>query len=568
MKKLLTLVLLSLFTLEGYSQTVNISLEYGGLLTDTNSQTPVTDLEIGSEFYVDVIVENTDNSLYKVSYASIWFTFKNNAFEYLGVENPLEGQNNWYTNQWPSEYVFNTSSSYPPDDLEGQYKASSWSFVGNENSLHAPLVISSQTSVELTGVVARLKFKYKQVSPGFDFEESVMLRKARVLDNSVGHTFQDVKAHPNQTFDNVPPSTAITASFSLLLPSTLNPQNFEGGLYYYNSTTDTWVQPEGALYGTLSSTGTLDITEGFNNSDNLSVILNWSSSASVPFSEQYQEIVTISDVALAFLELNDRGINQDEVGNNFVKGIQFLNADVTQNGIFDSDDTYFMLAQIFGTETYLSGDGMVYASMLYSKQDYDLITKNNYSDFSQGTTLMVPINNVSTGEAQYIFEGAITWLGDVNLSHSTEPVSGGSKKSFSSFVPSYVKAFNQEERQISSSLTTSLVNGKVVAKITLNPFQQSVIGTQYKVRFDKNKLSLSDINFKTNNTSTNFSNLVGDYINLGSLVQIKNNYLDDTTTYTLTFTPNIQLSNTLGLVTLVMTDAVNTKGEQLKIILE
>jgi hypothetical protein len=89
-------------------------------------------------------------------------------------------------------------------------------------------------------------------------------------------------------------------------------------------------------------------------------------------------------------------------------------------------------------------------------------------------------------------------------------------------------------------LVTELVDGKVIVTITMDPGTQEVIGTQFKLGFDSNKLSFDDINFKTNNTSTNFSNLKGNNINIGSLIQIQNEFLDDNTKYTLTFTPSTQ----------------------------
>ena len=115
-----------------------------------------------------------------------------------------------------------------------------------------------------------------------------------------------------------------------------------------------------------------------------------------------------------------------------------------------------------------------------------------------------------------------------------------------------------------ASITTELVEGKVVATITVEPLSQKLIGTQFKVGFDESKLTFDDINFQTNNTSTNFSNVKNGYINIGSLVQVQNQFLDNKTKYILTFTPNVQLENTLGLVILKTTDAVNAVGEQLK----
>ena len=582
MKKILIILVSVLCTLSGYSQTINISLDYAGLIDEPvqGEITPVESLEIGDEFYLDVTIENTNNSNNIVTYADIWLTFKNDGFDYLGVDNP-NTNGNWYTYQWPSVYEFVNSTTATVDDLYGQYYTDHrWEYVG-EQSLHAPMVITSQTTGELDGVVARLKFRYKQVPNGFDFTNSAILRKASARDNTNGYTFTDVKAFPNQSFDNVPPSTTVTAQFKVLFPESLDATLFDAGLYTPDPTDpNSWVQPPYAIYENLSPTGTLNITQGFNRVDDFAVITNWdgyvvdpNGDYVIPFSEQYSDIVTISDVALAFAELNNGGINQDETGNEFSYGIQFMNADVNQDGVFNSDDTYRMLLHVIEGTSYLEdANAMVYASKFYPRAQYDTITNENYPQIPNGTTLMTELDNKDNNTLQFLFETAITWRGDVNLSHSTEPdVSGADPAAATQareFIPSYYKAVNKEERQISTSLVTELVNGKVVVTITMDPGTQRVIGTQYKLGFDSNKLIFDDINFKTNNTSTNFSNLKGTNINIGSLVQVQNQFLDNTTKYTLTFTPSTQIQNTLGLVILSTTDAVNARGEQLKMIVE
>ena len=579
MKKLLVLFAL-LIPMISFSQTINISLDYAGLINEPvqGETTPVTALEIGDEFYLDVTIYNSDNSQRMVTFADIWFTFKNDAFDYLGIDNPYPN-GNWYTNQWPSTYIFQNSSTAAVDDLYGQYYTDHrWNYVNDVDSPHAPMVITSQTTGELSGVVARLKFRYKQVPNGFDFTQSAILRKASVRDNITGYTFTDVKAFPNQSFDNVPTSTRVTAQFKVLFPESLNPLLFDGGLYTKDLQNEgSWYQPEYATYGNFTSNGTIDITQGFNRTDDLAVIVNWdgyvvdqqNGDYTISFDEQYDDIVTISDVALAFAELNNRGINQDEVGNEFGNGIQFMNADVNGDGQFNSDDTYLLLSQVLDVSTYLEGSGMVYASKFYPKTQYDTITTTNYSQIGNGTSLMNYIDNKDNSKLQFSFESAITWRGDVNLSHSTTPnVQSEQTTTAKFFTPSYAKATNKVERQISSSITTELINGKVVATIIVEPGAQKLIGTQFKVGFDASKLTFDDINFQTNNTSTNFSNLKNGYINIGSLIQLQNQYLDNKTKYTLTFTPNVQLQNTLGLVILKTTDAVNARGEQLKMNIE
>lgn len=580
MKKITLLLVSVLFTLSMNSQTVNISLDFAGLITEPTEgeTTSVDDLEIGDEFYLDVTIQGNSDA-YQITFADIWFTYKNDAFEYLGVENPLQN-NSWYTYQWPSHYIFNNSTTADVDDLWGQYSTDHyWEYVSDNASDHAPMVITSQTTNTLDGVVARLKFKYKQVPNGFDFTQSAMIRKAYVRDNVNEYTFTDVKAFPNQTFDNVPPSTTITALFKVLFPESLNPSLFDGGLYKHNGDGN-WEQPFGAIYENLSSTGTLDITQGFNRTDELAVIVNWdgyivdseNGGYVKPFQEQFTEIVTISDVALAFAELSNGGINGDEIGNEFNYGIQFMNGDVNEDGMFNSDDTYLMLSHVLnGTPEFTeSTEAMVEVSKFYPKQQYDTITIPNYSQIPNYTTLLNVLDNQNMSELQFSFESAITWKGDVNLSHSTEPdlVDQAAATQARSFTPSYSKSINKTEREIATTLVTELVDGKVKVTITMNVGSQDVIGTQFKLGFDTTRLSYDDINFETTQASTNFSNLKSNIINIGSLVQVQNEFLDSDTKYTLTFTPNGTIDNTLGLVTLLTTDAVNKIGEQLKLKIE
>jgi hypothetical protein len=564
MKKILLLLLLVPLSLT--AQTINISLDYAGLIAEPvqGQTTPVTALEIGDEFYIDVTISNSNNSQFKATYADVWLTFKNDAFQYLGVDNPNGSQANWYTNQWPSVYTFNTATQFPADDMYLQYYNSSWSYVGEE-SLHAPLVISSQTAVELTGVVARLKFKYKPVPNGFDFSQSVMLRKASVRDNVNGYTFQDTKAFPNQTFDNVPVSTTVTALLHVDFPETVDPTMFNVGLYKRNAQDpNTWEQVPGSSIVNFDSAGDANITPGFNRTDDLAAIINWNSQT--PFSEFYDEVVTISDAALAFKELNNRGINQNEIGNEFGYGIQFMNGDVYQNGDFHIDDSYKILAHVLGNNTYLEQtDAMVYASKFYLKSDYDAITIANYLEYPNNGTLMILLDNTTPNVLNFEYDASIAWRGDVNLSHSSLPVVQNQN------VAKTAKAFrfstNKEASTIYSKLTTELKDGKVVATLTFDPKTQDVTGTQFKLAYDESKLIFDEIKFNTSNSATNFGTAKENYIRFGSLIQVGTEKLTDKTTYTLTFTPKVELNNTLGLIVTSNTDAVNKSGEQLKLII-
>jgi hypothetical protein len=99
-----------------------------------------------------------------------------------------------------------------------------------------------------------------------------------------------------------------------------------------------------------------------------------------------------------------------------------MNADVNGDGEFNSDDTYQIIIHVIEGTSYLEeSNAMVYASKFYPKAQYDTITIENYPQLPNGTTLMTELDNKDNTTLQFDFETAITWRGDVNLSHSTEP---------------------------------------------------------------------------------------------------------------------------------------------------
>lgn len=560
MKKLFFLLFLPLIGMAQSGDGIDISLEYAGTLTDPN--VPVEETGIGDEIYIDVVLNNNDPQ-YTATWADIWFTFNNEAFEYLGVENPLDGQNNWYTNQWPSVYQFNNAQGYPVDDLYNQYyNGSYWTYVGEENSLTAPLVITSQSSVSLNGVVARLKFKYKPVPNGYDYTDAIIIRKAAARDNNLGYTFTNIKAYPNQIFSNAPISTQLTAKVNIDFPAGIDPTMFIARLYR-ETTSGVWEQVPGSATATFDTNGDIDMTPGFNLDDTLGIIIDYVGN---DIRALYDEIVTISDVSLAFNELANSGINQDETFNELTHVIQAINSDVDNNGLFNFDDTYRLLGHVLGNGTYLESDDLVHMVKLYRTDQYDVINSANYVNYPHGTTLLLPLVVQNSNQLNYVFNGSITWRGDVNLSHSSIP---GNMTEVNTVGKSAAKAFkynaNKVAATINSGMVTELKDGKVVMTLTLNPSTQDVVGTQYKVNYDTSKLSFESVEFNTENTATNFGTPKDGYVKFGSIIQTGDKVLTDKTTYTLIFTPKVNLTNALGLVTVSNTDAVNKTGEQLKL---
>ena len=276
----------------------------------------------------------------------------------------------------------------------------------------------------------------------------------------------------------------------------------------------------------------------------------------------YNQIVTVSDVYIAFKELSNRGIFGNQSGNEFVYGIQYDNADVNDDGVFDERDTYLLLQHLTGTGTnpLIAANVLPYMMKLVPQETYNNIGKSNWNTFPSFQRAKYPITFNPTSLNTY--NVSVTWKGDVNLSHSATPIISSVA---SNSIRSMSLTTNSISTNIEASILTELINGKVYAYISLNPLQNELVGTQFQLNYDNSILKFDGVEFKTKGSPTNFGTDKGTYVNVGSLITDGSNLLDNTTEYRITFTPTKNITNVLGLISVGSTDAVSRAGTQLKI---
>jgi hypothetical protein len=196
---------------------------------------------------------------------------------------------------------------------------------------------------------------------------------------------------------------------------------------------------------------------------------------------------------------------------------------------------------------------------LYNKSDYDSITKLNWATKFNSTRNLIPFTLSSLNNTYNI---SVTWLGDVNLSHSAQ-------QTVSSVVSNSVRSMslstNSVSNNIEASILTQILSGKVYAYININPLQQELVGTQFQLNYDNSLLKFEGVEYKTKGSPTNFGTNKVTYVNIGSLITDGSNILDNTTEYKVIFTPIKSITNVLGLISIGATDAVSKDGKQLKV---
>jgi hypothetical protein len=271
-------------------------------------------------------------------------------------------------------------------------------------------------------------------------------------------------------------------------------------------------------------------------------------------SSLYNSIVTVSDVFLAFKELSNSGLFGNESGLEFGNGIQFMNADVDGNGVFNEMDTYKLLQHLTGVETIGGGSNNLSDYIkLYTKSEYDGITKTNWYTQSNITRNQYTPLNLSNSTLLNNFNLNVTWLGDVNLSHSAQQSNIGSK------------VYSQLSTEINSSIMGEISGDNVIVVISVDPLQEQVVGTQFQLNYDNTKLKFERVEFIANSNAMNYGTNRGNFISIGSLITNGNGVLDKNTEYKVIFTPIGSINSILGLTSVSTTDAVNKDGKQLKV---
>jgi hypothetical protein len=277
----------------------------------------------------------------------------------------------------------------------------------------------------------------------------------------------------------------------------------------------------------------------------------------------YNQIVTVSDVYIAFKELANGGIFGNQSGNEFTYGIQFDNADVNEDGVFNETDTYLLLQHLTGTGTnpLIAGNVLPYMMKLVPENTYNAITKSNWNTYPSYLRAKYPISFNPTSLNTY--DVSVTWKGDVNLSHSPipVPVSGVASNS----IRTMSLATNAISNNINADIIGEMVGNKVVITLLIDPLQQEVVGTQFQLNYDNSVLKFEKVDFITKGNPMNYGTNKGNYINIGSLVTDGSTLLDKTTEYKIIFTPLITLNSILGLTSISTTDAVNKDGKTLKV---
>lgn len=273
------------------------------------------------------------------------------------------------------------------------------------------------------------------------------------------------------------------------------------------------------------------------------------------FSTMYNSIMTVSDVYLAFKELANGGIFGNQTGNEFTYGVQFKNADVNDDGVFNEADTYRMLQHLTGIKNIVDTFTFPKLLKLIPTTLYNNISKSNWNTSS---SYLGDIYNfdINTGKSVDTLNVSGTWKGDVNLSHSATPASNG-------ITTMSVKTMNVvSTNNVEADIMLEKTGDDVVATIKLNTHGNQIGATQFEVYFDNTLLTYNETTFNLNN-STNFKRNNISSISVGTLNTSGQSI--GNMEYKVFFKCKNPIVNILGLITIENVETIDINSNKLKI---
>ena len=494
------------------------------------------------------------------------YQFNNKALSYVSTTFSQGTSVQTYYTGW-SNYAFtaNTTNGKLATNLYQQYLTTPWAYAANTDWNAGQLTVQ-RTDSSVDGIIATQKYIVLSKS---DYTDIHKLDLSYAI-NSVGANVATITT--SGTAVSLGTVTGGKASFNVRVafPSTdtavkyltakLVPQNADGTF-----------NDAGTISAPFSTTGiatfeTTKVGEKYN------VVIVPTTGTSY-----LNNVITVSDAYKAFLQNASVGIAGTTSYFQYPTLEKKIGNVTIGSTTFGENDAYNLFAYVMGidmsTKTTIPTKAATSYGFLYGKK----ATWHTGAIATQGSAdRLITITSATQTE-----DFAYAYAGDLDYSNSTDPssitgavtglstnpiVTVGTIKSNSIKSFESIAYTSPELEKVNLSLTSTLVNGKVVLTTTLT--RADLAGIEVILQYDNTKLTLTDVIFDAGSTVTNFSTNNDNRITFGSLDQMRTARIKTGTPYKLIFTPKETLTNTAGLFYTVLSDAIDATGKKINLIVE
>ena len=540
-----------------------ISIASNAQLTVNQAVTTVAPYKVGDTISIKYTVAKDTTT---PRYFWLRYQFNNKALSYVSTTFSQGTSVQTYYTGW-SNYAFtaNTTNGKLATSLYQQYLATPWAYAANADWNAGQLTVQ-RTDANVDGIIATQKYIVLSKS---DYTDIHKLDLSYAI-NSVGANVATITT--NGTAVSLGTVTGGKASFNVrvafpsndtavkYLTAKLVPQNADGTF-----------NDAGTISAPFSTTGiatfeTTKVGEKYN------VVIVPTTGTSY-----LNNVITVSDAYKAFLQNASVGIAGTTSYFQYPTLEKKIGNVTIGSTTFSENDAYNLFAYVMGidmsTKTTIPSKAATSYGFLYGKK----ATWHTGAIATQGSAdRLITITSATQTE-----DFAYAYAGDLDYSNSTDPssitgavtglstnpiVTVGTIKSNSISAFESIAYTSPELEKVNLSLTSTLVNGKVVLITTLT--RADLAGIEVILQYDNTKLTLTDVIFDAGSTVTNFSTNNDNRITFGSLDQMRTARIKTGTPYKLIFTPKETLTNTAGLFYTVLSDAIDATGKKINLIVE
>jgi len=265
--------------------------------------------------------------------------------------------------------------------------------------------------------------------------------------------------------------------------------------------------------------------------------------------EFMDDYITVADVVAGFNELAGGGIFGGYKGD--LNGVQLQNSDVNQDGTFDFQDSQIGLAFLNGGDTPFNG----YLSeimRIVPKSEYDNTTTSNWK--TQANKSPSTSFTFSVIDTIQTLEYKVSFIGDVNLSHSAPQTTSSSNAQSTSAR----KTYSQKSNELEVLLDISKEEDKFVVTLDVPQNNHNIVGSEFRIGYDNSRVEFYKIENSSNLQS--FSAERTNYIKLGSISTDGSQNLNGGVQYKIYFSPQQTFESTLGLLSVLKSELVKQDG--------
>lgn len=548
MKKFLTFLVSVLFTLSSFGQgSLNLEHQSG------------TIQKVGDEFVMKIQYYTGDQG--DATLLQFDYEYNNKLLELteFNWDGGVPSDYSKTRNQWTG-YKYNDRPDTDATDMDLQYQwwqseAGANSYSTNQDFNVERITVQGTTAWTNGNNIVTIKFKVKDNfgTNYSDYSNVIALNWANIK-KADGSQLQ-VTRNGDYSLGNIQGGNAGDVTLNLKTANTAGYADYGYTIKYDGESVKT---------GDFDAGGQAVVT-GLENDKIYSIEVNLSE-----LPEYLDEVVTVADLAKVFAEAIGAGDGPSGTTSTWDYHVQAVIGDVVgDDNKVDFQDSYEIMAYLQSVETG-NTNRITKTGATFDKSGIE----GTYGDNSESSMFLNTFTLTDTDQSSKTINVAHGLVGDVNFTHSYEPTADGAAKSQAASARTsdvqYSSVQGADPLYRSEDANLDLVSeikddGTVEFRIEMDV--ENLIGTQFNIKYNTTVLTLDNVIFDTGNEMTNFSNIDGDKIRVGSFDQNFNATVKTGTPYKLIFTPNEAIQNTSGLITFKVTEGVKDDGTQVNFII-